>query len=157
MAKKAPKENKGMIWSEFWKLLKSMQLPWFWMLLAFLCNMFYSEVNLLLPTTTAGLLSGSTDSKVLWDAIVFYILYTTVLCADTLLRCPAQHFAVRNVRRVLWKRMLNIRMDYYDANDPSKLMSTVTNDASDAVRNLVFYTHFVYRPVYSHQVGVPHL
>ena len=139
MAKKAPKENKGMIWSEFWKLLKSMQLPWFWMLLAFLCNMFYSEVNLLLPTTTADLLSGSTDSKVLWDAIVFYILYTTVLCADTLLRCPAQHFAVRNVRRVLWKRMLNIRMDYYDANDPSKLMSTVTNDASDAVRNLVFY------------------
>ena len=139
MAKKAPKENKGMIWSEFWKLLKSMQLPWFWMLLAFLCNMFYSEVNLLLPTTTAGLLSGSTDSKVLWDAIVFYLLYTTVLCADTLLRCPAQHFAVRNVRRVLWKRMLNIRMDYYDANDPSKLMSTVTNDASDAVRNLVFY------------------
>ena len=139
MAKKAPKENKGMIWSEFWKLLKSMQLPWFWMLLAFLCNMFYSEVNLLLPTTTAGLLSGSTDSKVLWDAIVFYILYTIVLCADTLLRCPAQHFAVRNVRRVLWKRMLNIRMDYYDANDPSKLMSTVTNDASDAVRNLVFY------------------
>lgn len=139
MAKKAPKENKGMIWSEFWKLLKSMQLPWFWMLLAFLCNMFYSEVNLLLPTTTAGLLSGSTDSKVLWDAIVFYILYTTVLCADTLLRCPAQHLAVRNVRRVLWKRMLNIRMDYYDANDPSKLMSTVTNDASDAVRNLVFY------------------
>ena len=139
MAKKAPKENKGMIWSEFWKLLKSMQLPWFWMLLAFLCNMFYSEVNLLLPTTTAGLLSGSTDSKVLWDAIVFYILYTTVLCADTLLHCPAQHLAVRNVRRVLWKRMLNIRMDYYDANDPSKLMSTVTNDASDAVRNLVFY------------------
>ena len=139
MAKKAPKENKGMIWSEFWKLLKSMQLPWFWMLLAFLCNMFYSEVNLLLPTTTAGLLSGSTDSKVLWDAIVFYILYTTVLCADTLLRCPAQHLAVRNVRRVLWKRMLNIRMDYYDANDPSKLMSTVTNDASEAVRNLVFY------------------
>ena len=139
MAKKAPKENKGMIWSEFWKLLKSMQLPWFWMLLAFLCNMFYSEVNLLLPTTTAGLLSGNTDSKVLWDAIIFYILYTTVLCADTLLRCPAQHFAVRNVRRVLWKRMLNIRMDYYDANDPSKLMSTVTNDASDAVRNLVFY------------------
>ena len=139
MAKKAPKENKGMIWSEFWKLLKSMQLPWFWMLLAFLCNMFYSEVNLLLPTTTAGLLSGSTDSKVLWDAIVFYILYTAVLCADTLLRCPAQHLAVRNVRRVLWKRMLNIRMDYYDANDPSKLMSTVTNDASDAVRNLVFY------------------
>ena len=139
MAKKALKENKGMIWSEFGKLLKSMQLPWFWMLLAFLCNMFYSEVNLLLPTTTAGLLSGSTDSKVLWDAIIFYILYTTVLCADTLLHCPAQHLAVRNVRRVLWKRMLNIRMDYYDANDPSKLMSTVTNDASDAVRNLVFY------------------
>ncbi len=139
MAKKEPKENQGMIWSEFWKLLKSIQLPWFWILLAFLCNMFFSEVNLLLPTTTAGLLSGSTDSKVLWDAVTFYILYTVVLCGDILLRCPAQHLAVRNARRVLWKRMLNVRMDYYDANDPSKLMSTVTNDTSEAVRNLVYY------------------
>lgn len=148
MAKKAPKENTGMIWSEFWKLLRSIRLPWFWILLAFLCNMFYSEVNLLLPTTTAGLLSGSTDSKVLWDAIVFYILYTVVLCGDTLLRCPAQHLAVRNARRILWKRMLNVRMDYYDANDPSKLMSAVTNDASEAVRKLVFYIVGVIPSVY---------
>lgn len=128
-----------MPWKEFWKLLKSVRLPWFWILLAFLSNMFYSEVNLLLPTTTAGLLSGGTDGKVLWDAILFYILYTLVLCADTLLRCPAQHFAVRNARKVIWKRMLNIRMDYYDSNDPSKLMSAVTNDTSEAMRNLVFY------------------
>lgn len=67
-------------------------MPWIWILVAFLCNMAYSEVNLLLPTTTAGLLSGSLDPQVLIDAIWFYVAYTIVLCADTALRCPRPAF-----------------------------------------------------------------
>lgn len=136
--KKMKKENEG-IWKEFWHLLISVKLPWFWILLGFLCNMFYSQVSLLLPTTTAGLLSGSTDQKVLWDAILFYITFTIVLCGDILLRCPAQFFAVRNARTVLWNRMLHVRMDYYDVHNPSELMSMITNDSSEAIKKLVFY------------------
>lgn len=138
LRKKKGKE-KAANWKEFWQLLKSVRMPWIWILVAFLCNMAYSEVNLLLPTTTAGLLSGSLDPQVLIDAIWFYVAYTIVLCADTALRCPAQHFAARNARRTLWKRMLNIRMDYYFENNPSNLMSTVTNDASEAMKRLVQY------------------
>lgn len=138
LRKKKGKE-KAANWKEFWQLLKSVRMPWIWILVAFLCNMAYSEVNLLLPTTTAGLLSGSLDPQVLIDAIWFYVAYTIVLCADTALRCPAQHFAARNARRTLWKRMLNIRMDYYFENNPSNLMSTVTNDASEAMKQLVQY------------------
>ena len=104
-------------------------MPWIWILVAFLCNMAYSEVNLLLPTTTAGLLSGSLDPQVLIDAIWFYVAYTIVLCADTALRCPAQHFAARNARRTLWKRMLNIRMDYYFENNPSNLLKQLDDDS----------------------------
>ena len=135
---KKEKKNNGS-WREFGRLIKAVRFPWLWIAIAFLCNMLYSEVMLRLPTTTAGLLSGSLDKKVLMDAIWFYVCFTIVLCADTALRCPAQHFGVRNARRVLWHRMLHIRMDYYDSHNPSDLMSTITNDASESMKDLVRY------------------
>lgn len=135
---KKEKKNNGS-WREFGRLIKAVRFPWLWIAIAFLCNMLYSEVMLRLPTTTAGLLSGSLDKKVLMDAIWFYVCFTIVLCADTALRCPAQHFGVRNARRVLWHRMLYIRMDYYDSHNPSDLMSTITNDASESMKDLVRY------------------
>ena len=131
------KENGS--WREFGYYLKTVRLPWLWIAVAFICSMLYNEVMLHLPSTTAGLLSGSLDNQVLMDAICFYVFFTIVLCADTALRCPAQHLGVRNARKALWKRMLHIRMDYYDSHDPSELMSTITNDASESMKDLVRY------------------
>lgn len=124
-------------WRDFWRLLKKIHLPFHWILLAFLCNMFYNRVMLKLPTITAGLMSGSLDNKVLWDAILFYVLFTIVLCADVALRTPAQHIAARNARRAVWNKMLHIQMEYYDSNNPSDMMSTITNDITVAMRLLV--------------------
>lgn len=136
---KKKKETGGGNWKIFWNFLKTVRLPWLWMALAFGCNMLYSEVMLKLPTTTAGLLSGSLDKKVLWDAILFYIMFTIVICADTALRSPAQHVSARNARRTIWNRMLHIRMDYYDSNNPSDMMSTITNDTTVAMQSLTRY------------------
>ena len=52
-------------WKDFLQLLKAINLPWAWIIVSFLCNTLYTEVMLHLPTTTAGLLSGSTDKSVL--------------------------------------------------------------------------------------------
>ncbi len=138
MSEKVKKAETGKgHWHSFWNLLKKIHLPWHWIIIAFLCNFCYNKVMLKLPTVSAGLMSGSTDSKVLWDAIMFYVLFTIVLCADVALRSPARHIAARNVRRVVWKKMLHIRMDYYDSNDPSDMMSVITNDATTATELLV--------------------
>ncbi len=135
-ARKNRENGKGN-WHDFWQVLKKVHLPLHWILMAFLCNMFYNKVMLKLPTITAGLMSGSLDNKVLWDAVMFYVLFTIVLCADVALRTPAQHIAARNARRVVWNKMLHIRMDYYDEHDPSDLMSTITNDITMAMQLLV--------------------
>lgn len=133
---KQEKKEKGS-WRRFLNLLMKMHLPWHWILVAFLCNFCYNKVMLKLPTISAGLMSGSTDSKALVDAIWFYVIFTIVLCADVALRSPARHVAARNVRNVVWKKMLHIRMDYYDSNDPSDIMSTITNDATQSSQWLV--------------------
>ena len=138
MSEKVKKEKSGKgVWKDFIYVIRKMRLPWHWIVIAFACNFLYNKVMLTLPTVTAGLMSGSTDNKVLWDALMFYVLFTIVLCADVALRSPARHVAARNVRRVIWKKMLHVRMEYYDQNDPSNLMSTITNDATLASEYLV--------------------
>lgn len=124
-------------WKDFFHVIRKMRLPWHWIIIAFLCNFLYNRVMLDLPTVTAGLMSGSTDSQALVDAVWFYVLFTLVLCGDVALRSPARHVAARNIRRVIWKKMLRIRMDYYDGHNPSDLMSTMTNDATTATEYLV--------------------
>ena len=71
------KENGS--WREFGYYLKTVRLPWLWIAVAFICSMLYNEVMLHLPSTTAGLLSGSLDNQVLMDAICFYVFFTIVL------------------------------------------------------------------------------
>ncbi|XCP83879.1 ABC transporter ATP-binding protein [Roseburia hominis] len=138
MDKRVKREESGKgNWRDFWNLLKKIHLPWIWIIIAFLCNFGYNRVMLVLPTVSAGLMSGSTDSKVLFDAIWFYVIFTIVLCADVALRSPARHIAARNVRRVVWDKMLHIRMDYYDSHNPSDMMSVLTNDATTAAQLLV--------------------
>lgn len=124
-------------WKDFFHVIRKMRLPWHWIIIAFLCNFLYNRVMLDLPTVTAGLMSGSTDSQALVEAVWFYVLFTLVLCGDVALRSPARHVAARNIRRVIWKKMLRIRMDYYDGHNPSDLMSTMTNDATTATEYLV--------------------
>lgn len=135
-------------WQEFWNLLKQIHLPWGWIGIAFLCNLLYNQVMLKLPTVTAGLLSGSLDSKILWNVVFFYVTFAAVLCGDIALRTPAQHIAARNARRAIWKRMLHIRMDYYDMNNPSDMMSTITNDTTTATQLLVQYLVGVIPTIY---------
>ena len=59
-------------WKDFFHVIRKMRLPWHWIIIAFLCNFLYNRVMLDLPTVTAGLMSGSTDSQALVDAVWFY-------------------------------------------------------------------------------------
>lgn len=133
---KKAKSEKGDL-GIFVKTVGKLKLPWIWIIVAFLCNVCYNAVMLKLPTITAGLMSGRLENKVLFDAIMFYVLFTIVLCADVALRTPAQHIAARNARRVIWKKMLHIKMDYYDTHNPSDIMSTITNDTTTGTQLLV--------------------
>ena len=58
-------------WKDFFHVIRKMRLPWHWIIIAFLCNFLYNRVMLDLPTVTAGLMSGSPDSKALVAAIWF--------------------------------------------------------------------------------------
>lgn len=115
-------------WKELFIMLRRLRIPWHLLLLALIINMVFADIMLRLPTTTTRLMSGELTGGALWDAIGFYVLYAVLACVQLMATYFARCSAVYRARKCVWDRMLHIRMDYYDSNNPSDLMSTLTND-----------------------------
>lgn len=49
----------------------------------------------------------------------------------------AQTYSTKKARKSVWNKMLSMRMEYFDRNNASDMMSVITNDTSAAVKNLV--------------------
>lgn len=132
MKKKANKAASGYL-GQFLTVLRGCRFPWFWAAAAFLVNIGVNALLLKLPVLTADLMSGMMTGEALWNNILFYVLFALAACCQTAVSAVAQAMATRRARDRLWKKMMHIRVDYYDQNDPGELMSAVTNDLSTAM------------------------
>lgn len=123
-------------WAAFFRMVRQINLPWLVLLGAFIFEMLYSQVTLMLPTTTTALMSGSLDAAALRDAVIYYILYALVLFADFGFLGLSRNWTIRNARNKVWGEMVRIRTDYYDQHTPTALTSAITNDLEAGVGGL---------------------
>lgn len=124
-------------WKALFRTMKRLHLPWGWIALGLALNLATNQLLLSLPDTTANLLGGDLSGKALMQAILFYVVYGILSFVSVTGQVQAQAYGVRKGRQSLWQKMLGMRMAYFDQNDPSDLMSTIINDASKAVNDLV--------------------
>ena len=134
--KRIKKAEKTGSWAGFFRMVRQINLPWLVLLIAFAFEMLYSQVTLMLPTTTTALMSGSLEASALRDAIIYYILYALVLLADFGLLGISRNWTIRNARNKVWGEMVRVRTDYYDRNTPTALTSAITNDLEAGVGGL---------------------
>ena len=134
--KRIKKTEKTGSWAGFFRMVRQINLPWLVLLIAFAFEMLYSQVTLMLPTTTTALMSGSLEASALRDAIIFYILYALVLLADFGFLGISRNWTIRNARNKVWGEMVRVRTDYYDRNTPTALTSAITNDLEAGVGGL---------------------
>lgn len=134
--KRIRKTEKTGSWAGFFRMVRQINLPWLVLLIAFAFEMLYSQVTLMLPTTTTALMSGSLEASALRDAIIFYILYALVLLADFGFLGISRNWTIRNARNKVWGEMVRVRTDYYDRNTPTALTSAITNDLEAGVGGL---------------------
>ena len=66
-------------WKSVFRVLKRSQLPWLWIAIAFGVNLYYNELLVKIPTTTASLFSGDLTSGALRDTVVYYVLFALVM------------------------------------------------------------------------------
>lgn len=136
MKEKTKKRSAG-YFGQFLIVLRNTNIPWLWVAISFLFNAASNVMLLKIPTLSASLMAGNLSGQALRDGILFFVLYAVVICSQTTVLAIAGCLATKNARNRLWNKMLNIRMDYYDQNDPGELMSAVTNDLSSAMPQLV--------------------
>lgn len=124
-------------WKALFKTLGRLRLPWLWIIAALVLNTWLNTMLLELPDMTANLLGGDLSAKAVTEAIFYYVALGLLSFVGVAVQVQAQSLGVRRSRESIWRKMLGMKMEHYDRNDPSDLMSAVINDASNAVMNMV--------------------
>ena len=96
-----------------------------------------NQLLLQLPDTTADLLGGNLGAAALTKAILYYVVLGLMSFVAVAGQVQAQSHGVKRARDSVWKKMLGMRMEYFDRNDPSDLMSAIINDSGNAVNDMV--------------------
>lgn len=129
------KEQHGSFRALF-RTIRGLHLPWLWIIFGLSLNLIANDLMLDLPDTTANLLSGQLSAAALIEAVSFYVALGLISVAAVAAQAQAQTYSARRARESLWKKMLSLKMDYHDRNDPSDMMSAITNDVSAAATDL---------------------
>lgn len=137
MKTKPKKEPAYSTWSALFKTVKNLRLPWIWIVVGLSINLYLSHLSLELPDTTAELLSGELTGAAITKAVLFYVVLGLTSFFMVAGQVQAQTYGTRKARETVWKKMLGMKMSYFDKNDPSDLMSTITNDTSSAVSDFI--------------------
>ena len=124
-------------WGALFRTIKKLKLPWIWIIVGLSLNLILNNLLLKLPDTTADLLSGQLSSQALMGAILYYVGTCVMSFLAIAGQVQAQTYSVRKSRERIWEKMLSMRMEYFDTNDPTDMMSAITNDTNSALTDLV--------------------
>lgn len=130
-------KSKNGSWRALLRTIRRLRLPWVWIVVGLSLKLVLNDLMLDLPDTTADLLGGQLTGAALTKAILYYVMLGVLSCIAVAGQVQAQSYSVCRSRRTLWRKMLGMRMDYFDRNDPSDLMSAIVNDANSALTNFV--------------------
>ena len=124
-------------WGALFRTIKKLKLPWIRIIVGLALNLILNNLLLKLPDTTADLLSGQLSSQALMGAILYYVGTCVMSFLAIAGQVQAQTYSVRKSRERIWEKMLSMRMEYFDTNDPTDMMSAITNDTNSALTDLV--------------------
>ena len=124
-------------WRALLRTIGRLRLPWLWIAVGLAANLLLNTMLLELPNLTADLLGGNLSGAATTRAIFYYVEVGLLSIGAFAAQAQAQAYSVRKARGSVWRRMLGMKMDYFDRHDPSDLMSAITSDTSAAVTDLV--------------------
>lgn len=135
-------------WKPFFRTIKNLRLPWVWIIFGLALNLILNNLTLKIPDMTADLLSGNLTGAALTSAVLYYVIYGLMNCVAVAGQIQAQSYSVRRARMTVWKKMLGMKMEYFEEHDPSDLMSAITNDLGDAVLQFVNVIIYLFPTIY---------
>ncbi len=133
----ARKMERGGSWKIFGSFFHRVKLSWGFIILALIVSIVYYGAVSFVPGSTAALYAGDFSMAAIMGLVVNYVCTLVLSLASSVSQLFASARSVRSARNSVWKRMIGIRTDYYNENDPGKLLSAVTSDTEAAVSLLI--------------------
>ena len=131
MDNKENKIKKQSIWKSYLKLMFRAKLPYVWILLCVVFQLFYSKLQFLFPGYSQQILGGDISKPVIYGAIAV-IIGKTIL--DGIIRVISKitNFKIdRNFRKLVWRKLLHSPISLFDKEKPNELVSRTAADTAN--------------------------
>ena len=123
--------KKQSIWKSYLKLMFRAKLPYIWILLCVVFQLFYSKLQFLFPGYSQQILAGDISKPVIYGAIAV-IIGKTIL--DGIIRVISKmtNFKIdRNFRKLVWRKLLHSPISLFDKEKPNELVSRTAADTAN--------------------------
>lgn len=116
------------VWKPFFRLFKTLKLPWFWIILNFALAMSMGYLGLLFPDYTQRLYSGDFSTAVLGIAIVSLVGRALLTAIKYIVAKVAVARTRLSFRNTVWSRLVKLPVSYFGSHAPQQLVSRTTED-----------------------------
>lgn len=141
--------DKG-IWLRFFKMLWKSRLPLLWIAVYIVFLLFSSNLYVGITEYTSELMAGNLSFT---GIILPFILYTVVnlvsAAISTFVSYACRARVDRNLRRMVWGKIVRLPLGYFDKNQPKELITRITSDTSVISTLIVQVVIPVFTGIYS--------
>lgn len=126
---KAPGSKIG-VWKPFFTLIRSVKMPWIWMLLALLFNLFGAQLALMIPDVASRIMTGDISAATITFMVVTTFLSAILTAVRQTVGRIGENKAEANFRKLMIEKTLNLPVPFYDRNMANLLITRTTTDCS---------------------------
>ena len=125
------KQRQKQEWKPFLRLLREAKIPWGLYIFNLAASMLLSTVLMRMPWVAGQIMAGEIfDRSLVITYIVVMPVSTVVNIPLSLLSSWTGYRADRNLRRIVWKRIVHMPQKDLDRIPPTSMVSRVTNDTA---------------------------
>lgn len=122
--------NKGVM-KKFLSMLKKARLPYLWLVGQIVVSVVITNVGISVTEYTSEMFAGNVSFTGIILPFILYSLASLALAAVSGIVDGITTAKIdRNLRRMLWKKIVRLPYSYYQKNDPEEMISRLTSDIS---------------------------
>lgn len=119
------------IWKRFIKMLFKSRLPWIWIALYVIFTVVITNVGVSVTEYTAEMMAGNLSFLGIILPYIGYSVINLIFAAfTTIIRYVAQARISRNLRRMVWRKIVELPLSFFDKNNPRELITRIDDATS---------------------------
>ncbi|WP_346880443.1 ABC transporter ATP-binding protein [Clostridium sp. UBA3061] len=121
-------------WKTFLKFYTKINMPWHLLIATAILGFGMTKINLMIVPYTAAINKGDIAKASFLKGFLFWtISIALVRLTYELIWGFCRIITNRNVRKIVWAKLLRMPMAEYDKEDPQRFVSRITSDAEKAI------------------------